>query len=145
LITTIPLAACLDAQGAMELFLQQKGIPFQRHSGAAELHDLLLSAQPSWLAVDTTYLQKHVLPDANGRSGHDLKAWLGSRLKQLFRYHRKPPKWIQSPAWPITENGPMYFPGQLTLDDCECFHDQAAAYVFLDPKTGETRTVIQVY
>jgi hypothetical protein len=38
----------------------------------------------------------------------------------------------------------MYFLGQINLDDCEYFHDEAAAYLFFDPTTGETRTVIQV-
>src|SRR5262249_6189697 len=34
---------------------------------------------------------------------------IGSRLRELFRFHKKAPKWIQNPAWPINENGPMYF------------------------------------
>lgn len=97
----------LNAQGAMELFLERKGIAFNRTTAHSQLHDLLLDAQPGWLYVDTAYLQEHVLPEAGGLQGKELKAWLGARLRELFRYHKKPPKWIQNPAWPITENGPM--------------------------------------
>jgi hypothetical protein len=45
----------------------------------------------------------------------------------------------------MAENGPMYFFGQIRLERCEHFHDEAALYVFFDPKTGETKTVIQVF
>jgi hypothetical protein len=135
----------LNAQGAMEMFLQRKGVLFQSDRAASDLHSLLMAAQPKWLDVDTAYLAKRVLPDAGSRTGRELRDWLRVRLEQLFRYHRKPPKWIQSPAWPITENGPMYFFGQINLDNCEHFHDEAAAYLFFDPKTRETRTVIQVF
>lgn len=135
----------LDAQGTMELFLKRRGVPFRRDRTASDFYNLLLSAQPKWLSVDSAYLQKHVLPDAGGRSGRELKEWLKGRLKELFRYYRNPPRWIQSPAWPITGSRPMYFLGQIKLHDCEYFHDEAAAYLFFDPATGETRTVIQVF
>jgi hypothetical protein len=134
----------LNAQGTLELFLQRRGVPFQRHNAAYDFYGLLLDAQPNWLAVDTAYLQKHILPDGGDRSGQELREWLRARLEQLFRYYKEPPQWIQSPAWPITKSGPVYFLGQVKLDDCECFHDEAAAYVFFDPATGETKTVIQV-
>lgn len=135
----------LNAQGAMELFLERKDIPLIRATAHSNFQELLLAAQPGWLNVDTAYLQKHVLPDAGGLQGKELQTWLNVRLKELFRYHKKPPKWIQNPAWPITDNRPMYFLGQIKLDNCEHFHDEAAVYVFLDPSTGETRTVIQVF
>jgi len=135
----------LNAQGAMELFLERKGIPFNRTAAHSQIHDLLLAAQPGWLDVDTAYLQTHVMPGVGGLQGKELKAWLNVRLKELFRYHKKPPKWIQNPSWPITENGPMFFLGQIKLDNCEHFHDEAAVYVFLDPTTGETRNVIQMF
>ncbi len=134
----------LDAQGALELFLQRRGVPCRPDRAAADLHGLLLDAQPEWLDAGTAYLMKHVLPHADGRSGAALRKWLRGRLKELFRYHKKKPRWLQSPAWPISASGPMYFLGQIKLAGCEYFHDEAAAYLFLDPVARETRTVIQV-
>lgn len=135
----------LDAQGAMELFLQRKGLPYKRTKVYSDFYGLLLKAQPKWLGVEISYISDHILPEANGRSGQELQTWLRIRLKELFRYYKKPPKWIQSPAWPINENGPMYFLGQINLDDCELFHDAAAVFVFMDVKSREIRSVVQVY
>jgi len=139
------LDGILDAQGAVELFLLRKQIPFQRTSVHADFYVLLLEAQPKWLRVDMSFLQKRVLPEAGNLKPKALREWLSNKLFELFRYYKKPPKWLQSPAWPITENGPMYFLGQIKLKDCELFHNEAAAYLFIEPATGETRTVIQAY
>lgn len=139
------LDGILDAQGAVELFLLRKEVPFQRTTVHTDFFDLLRDAQPTWLDIDTTYLQKQVLPEAGPRKGKALKEWLYDKIHDLFRFHSKPPKWIQNPAWPISENGPMFFLGQMKLKDCEIFHDEAAAYLFIDPASGETRTIIQVY
>ncbi len=138
-------ADLLNAQGAMELFLERKGVSFERTSVYSDFHELILKAQPEWLDVDTMYLEMHILPDAGDRKGRKLKKWLKARLKELFRYHKRPPEWIQNPEWPINENGPMYFLGEIHIDDRELFHDEAAAYLFLDRKTGVTETVIQVF
>jgi hypothetical protein len=139
-------ADLLNAQGAMELFLTRKGISFARTSAYSDFHDALLSSQPRWLDLSrSSYFKEQILPEVAGRTGSDLRAWLRNRLLELFRYHNKPPKWIQNPQWLINENGPMYFLGQIKVDDPEIFHDEAAVYVFLDRKTGETRTITQVY
>lgn len=138
------LGDVMNAEGAMELFLQRRGIPFRPHRATSDLYNLLLAAQPAWLSVGTAYLQRNLLPDAGDRKGAELSTWLRARLEQLFRYYKSPPRWIQSPNWPMNQNGPMHFLGQIDLDDAEYFHDEAAAYLFFDPATGETKTVIQV-
>lgn len=135
----------LNAQGAIEMLLNKKGISFKQTGIYSEFYNLLLESQPKWLDVDSVYLKDHILPDAGDRTGRELKAWLKSRLIELFQYHKKPPRWVQSPAWPIDKNGPMYFLGQLKIEECELFHDTATAFVFLDPKTGVTKTVVQVF
>lgn len=136
----------LNAQGAMELFLQRKNVPFKQTSTYSDDYGLLLDAQPRWLHVDSRYIKERILPDAGDRVGEDLKQWLSARLRELFRYYKKPPAWIQSPAWPIGASGqPLFFLGQIKLRDCELFHDEAAVYVFLDTTSGQTETVIQVF
>jgi hypothetical protein len=135
----------LSAAGAMELFLQRKGVRANPTHRYADLFELLQAAQPNWLGLDTRYLAQSVLPDAGDLQGEQLKDWLSERLRSLFRYCKKPPSWIQSPAWPIGDNGPLVFLGQINLKNCELFHDEAAVYVFIDPQSGQTQTVIQVY
>ena len=136
-------AALLNAQGAVEFFLRRNEIPFNHAEVYSEFYGLLLGAQPKWLTLDTTFLTQQILPETGNRTGEELKEWLGSRLKELFRYYEKPPQWIQSPAWPINENGPMYFLGQIKIENCELFHDEAAVYVFLDPKPGPPKPLFR--
>ena len=134
----------LNAQGALELFLERKGVKFLPGRDVGKKYDLLLHVQPSWLDVDTKWLEQTVLSEAGDRSGKELGRWVRGRLKELFRCHKRPPRWLQSPAWPIGENGPLYFLGQVALKDCEVFHDEAAAYVFIDPVSRATETIVQV-
>jgi len=61
----------------------------------------------------------------------------------MFRCLGEPPEWIQEPDWPINENGPLVFLGQLSV--LNYFHDESAAYVFHDPTTGGCETIIQVF
>lgn len=133
----------LNVHGALSQFLERKQIPFLPTKSYAKLHEIILQAQPRWLDVPADWLKKNVLSAAEGRNGKELRDWLRARLLELFKYREKPPKWIQSPNWPIAENGPLVFLGQLKIPNY--FHDEAAAYVFHDPKTGRCETVIQVY
>lgn len=133
----------LNVHGALSQFLERKRIPFRPTKSYSELYDNILKAQPGWLNVPVDWLNKNVLSNADGRKGKELRDWLRMRLLELFKYRGKPPKWIQSPNWPIGDNGPLVFLGQLRIPDY--FHDEAAAYLFHDPTTGLCETVIQVY
>ncbi len=121
----------LNVHGALSQFLERKQIPFRPTKSYAELYDIILKAQPRWLDVRTDWLKKNVLSATEGRKGKELRDWLRARLLELFKYREKPPKWIQSANWPVGENGPLVFLGQLKIPDY--FHDEAAAYVFLLP------------
>ena len=99
--------------------------------------------QPDWLDVDLNWLEQYVIPEAGGLAGPELEEWLKNRLLALFRCVAEPPEWIQDPDWPINENGPLVFLGQLSVFNY--FHDEAAAYVFHDPTTGACETIVQVF
>jgi hypothetical protein len=105
----------LSAQGALTDFLDRNGLTYEKTSKYADAHETLLSAQPRWLAVDPKYVQEHILPHAGGRSGVALKKWLRKELLERFKCVSRRPKWIQSPAWPISEHGPLVFLGQLEV------------------------------
>jgi hypothetical protein len=134
----------LNAQGALTQFLDRRGIPYVKTDEYENMHGLLLGAQPTWLDVDTKFLQTHVLPEAPADlKKAALKKWLRDRLKVLFKFASKPPRWVQSPQWPIRDDRPLVFLGQFAIKDY--FHDEAAVYVFHDPVSGECQTIIQVY
>jgi hypothetical protein len=133
----------LNAQGALTDFMDRNGISYSRTSKYTDTYDLILEAQPRWLALDDKYVQDEILPNAGSRSCDELREWLADELLKRFQYVSKPPKWIQSPSWPIGRNGPLVFLGQLNVNDY--FHDAATIYVFHDQTTGEFQTVCQVY
>ncbi len=131
----------LTVQGALADFLTKRGVKFTHSNAPTELYDLILSAQPRWLDADTKYISD-LLASAPELPTSERKAWLRRRILELFQYVKRPPKWIQSPNWPMGKNGPMVFFGQIAIN--EYFHDHAAAYVFHDPATGECKSIIQV-
>lgn len=137
------LGDALDAQGALQQFMDRRHIAYVRTDEYSSLHSLLIEAQPAWLDVDTEFLRTQVLAHAPELKKTALKAWLRARLVEMFRFASKPPRWIQAPRWPIQDNRPLVFLGQLTVKDY--FHDEAVIYVFHDPETGECQTVIQVF
>lgn len=132
----------LSAQGAVSEWLSRHSVAHTKGTEAERLYDLLLSAQPEWLHVDTRWLKDELLDKAEGRTGDALRDWLREELLARFRYVDGPPEWIQNPEWPIGPNGPLVFLGQLPVE--RYFHDTAAVYVFHDPSTGECETITQV-
>jgi hypothetical protein len=132
----------LTIQGALIQYLERRGITPQVTTAYDDRYDLILAAHPSWLDVDTRFLKQHILPYAGERSGETLKHWLHAQLLERFKYVKEPPEWLQNPGWPINEHGPLVFLGQIEVTNY--FHDSAAAYVFHDPVSGATETIIQV-
>jgi hypothetical protein len=133
----------LNAQGALAEYMDRNGISYTRTSRYQDFHRLLLSAQPRWLDVDVKWVQEQLMPLAGDRTGTALRKWLRAELLARFRYVKKPPRWIQSPRWPIGPSGPLVFLGQIDVDNY--FHDAATVYVFHDQATGQCETLIQCY
>ena len=131
----------LNAHGAVCDFLDRNGHPYRRTGEYADFYQLDLEASPGWLAADPKYVRDHILPGADGRTGHELRLWLADRLLERYRYVSKPPDWVQGPCWPHGAAGPLVFLGQLEV--VGYFHDFGTVYVFHDPATGECQTVIQ--
>ena len=136
-------AGVLNVHGALQDYLARNGIASDATEAYGKYFNLLLLAQPGWLdVVESDYFLTEVLPAAGKRTGDDLKQWIHDQLLDRFRYVKEPPHWIQSPDWPIKENGPLVFLGQVDVEDY--FHDDAAAYVFYDATNGAFDTILQV-
>lgn len=132
----------LNAQGAIEQFLDRKGIEFKKSERHSELYDIVLNAQPEWLDVDSKYIAENYLPKLGGLSKKKATSELKKCLLQDFKFIASPPEWIQSPSWPICNGDPLIFLGQIEIENY--FHDTAMAYVFHNPKGDSTETIIQV-
>jgi hypothetical protein len=135
----------LNAQGAVELFLQKKGIPFNKNENYQEDHLLILETQPKYLDVDMAFIEKYILPRDKSKSKIELRNRIKENFKKYFKYQNKPPRWIQSPKWPIRNEIPLFFLGQIEIKNCDLFHDDGFIYIFIDRETKETETVMQFY
>ena len=134
-------ADALNAQGALRDFLKAAGMAVAVSDKPAELHALLLAAQPKWLDVDLAYVAALLDTAPQHAKKSERTQWLRAKLLELFRYAKKPPRWLQAPAWPIGPHGPLVFLGQLAVDGY--FHDEAAVYVFHDARTNACRSILQ--
>ena len=133
----------LNAHGALCEYMERNGIAHSKSNKYADFYNLVLEASPNWLDPDHNFVSEHIMPNAGGRAGDELREWLSQRLLERFKCADKPPEWIQSPCWPVNENGPLVFLGQMDINNY--FHDLATAYVFHDPTTGGCETIIQVF
>ena len=132
----------LNAHGAIVQFLERNGHEIDPTGEFAIRHDLLLQAQPTWLDVPEKYLVEQVLPPLKHLQHGDLLGALKVELRRRFRYNRKPPIWLQGSRWPINENGPLVFLGQLPIyvgPDAS----NATIFIFRDAKTGGIQTIEQ--
>lgn len=130
----------LSAKDVLVSLLQKHGMTTTLDGAATAEYALLLDAQPRWLDADVKFLAS-LLAAAPCLPSKQRKAWLRQRILELFKYAKQPPRWLQSPAWPIGDAGPLVFLGQFPVADY--FHDEAAVYVFHDPAKNAFTTFVQ--
>ena len=131
----------LAAQGALSSWLTRHGVEHTQRSDLSSTYETALRAMPAWLDVRGEDLAA-MLEEARERTGQDLEGWLKREFKRRFVSIGKPPRWVQSPEWPVIGARPMVFLGQLPIGDL--LHDAGFVYVFIDPATSEVKTVLQL-
>ena len=106
-------------------------------------YEYILNIQPSWLdcADDQGIFERIIAETPQELSKSKRIQWGKSKIKELFRYDKTYPHWIQSPEWPIVNGKPLVFSHQKKAgkDDARTF------YYFYDPDTGEETVVTQFY
>jgi hypothetical protein len=139
------LEGLVNSEGIIEDFLRKAEVPCQPVERFGSLYSLILQTVPKHLDPPMEFIEKKILPAASNLSEGQMKKAIKERLNEHFRYVDKPPRWIQNPDWPICEDRPLVFVGQLEIDAPEHFHDKGAAYLFFDPTKGDFRTVTQFH
>lgn len=125
-------------------YLLRNKIEFKPNAFYNNRYDFLLKMQPDWLDLDYNN-EKFLIDLANsapkGLSEEQKIKWCREKLKEYFKYDNSPPRWIQSPEWPIINGKPLVFKGQ-SGDRKE---SELVKFFFYDPKTGEETVVEQYY
>lgn len=101
----------------------------------------LTSIQPGWLDVSVEFLVELANSAPAGMTKKEKSEWCKTRLKELFIYENKPPKWLQNPEWPIKNGKPLVFRSQ-SSEDLD-YSISEIEYFFYDPKTNEVVTIEQ--
>jgi len=135
----------LNAHGTVKLFLSKIGVEFTSSTQYSDEYNLILSTSPKYIDAEPDFIEKYILPEDKTLSKTDQKLYMKQRYAELFKYQTKPPQWIQNPNWPIKNNKPLFFLGQIAIKNGDIFHDNGGVYLFADPETGTIETVTQFY
>lgn len=129
-----------DSKRHIQSVLTEMGVAARRDESEVPTMDAISRYQPKWVDVPVEMMNQF-LREAGDRTGKDRESFLKARITDRFKCLKKPPTWLQSPAWQFNENGPMVFAGQIDLDTM--YHDRSNLYVFVDQDTKSAKWVIQ--
>ena len=131
----------LNTWGAVKGFLSRYNYSFVPTKYYEDRFGFLLDIQPSWLDIDDEdFLSMNIInkiPVAINTKSEKIK-WCKEKIKELFRYDKKPPIWVQNAEWPIMNGKPLIFSHQ--SKDGEEVH-----FYFYDPITEKKCVVTQWY
>lgn len=88
---------------------------------------------PDWLSDDAmTYVDEKIIEKVpENFSEKDKKKWIKQRIKETFRYEKRPPEFAQEGVWPQDEDGKfLVFRNQKQKGDL-------VTYTFVNPKTKQ--------
>lgn len=101
-----------------------------------------LDIQPSYVNIeDDEFLDKIIDSVPKELTDGQRKKWLKDKIKTLFKYENKPPRWIQDPEWPIIEGVPLIFKSQSKAKN----NDERVSYKFFNPCNNEEVVIEQFY
>jgi hypothetical protein len=105
-----------------------------------EINAMLLKITPSWLSISQEYFAK-LLVKHKEKSGKELESALKKDISSEFKFLNKKPKWLQETHWPIEDNKPLIFLGQLDITALK--HDISFVYVFFNEDNKSYLTIEQ--
>ncbi len=130
----------VDTQDLLSKYLFSKGIDHKPDNSIIKRYDLLLKSQPKWLDLQPDYID-YLLKTAGDINGKELTNWLKKNISETFIYISAPPKWLQMPNWPIEDNRPLVFVGQIDISKIR--HDNSQLYIFYSDLKKEFNLVEQ--
>lgn len=119
-------------------FIRQKK-KFNFYNKDEDYITLINKIQPKYVDIRNQSFWDKILASVpqNIKKSEKIKL-LKEETKKRFPYQSKPPKWIQSPEWPIEDNNPLKFINQTKIDD-------GFKYSFINEITKQTKTIEQYY
>jgi hypothetical protein len=132
----------INAKDALREFLQKKGFEFNFSNNESEIYNLIMDVQPKWLDVESRYFSD-ITKNYKKDNKKEIKELIKNKIKNDFIYIKNPPKWIQSPNWPIEDGEPLIFIGELDMGNI--LHDTSKIYVFYNKTKNVFKNIKQSY
>lgn len=126
-------------QAVLSAYLDNFNIKYTLYQKYIDDINLLIDIQPSWLYVLDDSLDHIVYEIPKDLSKTKQIAWGKQRVKELFKYDKSYPRWIQEAEWPIVNGKPLVFSHQERIKG----DDWHVLYYFYDPDTKEQTVVEQ--
>ena len=132
-----------NLQDALEDYLTYFGYSSKKYPKYYDDYMMLLDIQPSWLdCVDDQGIFDQIIAEIPQNLSKSKRIqWGKLKLKELFRYDKTYPCWVQSPEWPIVNGKPLIFSHQKRAGK----DDERTFFYFYDPETKEETIVTQIY
>lgn len=129
-----------ELQDGLKLLLKKYHILYKRYKKYENDYDFLLEIQPDWLDC----ADGKIWSDLIDSIPHDLSktkriAMGKAKIKELFRYDKSYPRWVQGSEWPVVNGKPLVFSHQERVKG----DDYHYLYHFYDPDTKEETIVEQ--
>lgn len=136
-----------DSEGlhwVIRRFFLENDLPVDIDNFYTDRYVFLIEIQPSWLDLDDEeFLIKEIvdkIPADIEKKSQKIK-WCKDKIKEYFKYDKTPPRWIQSPEWPIANGRPLVFKRQSK----EMKDDEQVDFYFYDPDTKQETVITQFY
>ena len=108
----------------------------------AEKYLNLQKMLPAWLDIREEDLLLGIYNSApNNLTKADKLNYCKDKVKEIFKFDNKPPRWVQNPEWPIVNGKPLVFRNQSK----EAPDDQRVFFYFYNPDTKEETIIEQLY
>lgn len=127
-------------QAILAKFLSHRHIHYEQYSKYEDDYVFLLKIQPSWLDINDDGVFQQIMDAIPQDISKAQQIKIGKeKIKELFRYDKTYPRWLQSPEWPIVNGKPLVFSHQKRVEG----DDMRTLYYFYDPDTHEQTVVDQ--
>lgn len=120
-------------------YFMNRKVKLKFYNKDEEYYIYLQKLLPEWLNVDCDFLEKIINSVPLNLSKDEKLLWGKNRIKELFKFEKTPPKWVQEPEWPIINEKPLIFKYQKENKL------GAIEYYFYNPDTMKDIIIEQAY
>lgn len=127
-------------QGELMRFLDEYAISYKAYEKYKEDRSFLIDIQPSWADCQDDSILESIINSIPEDLSKTKRIAMGKeKIRELFRYDKTFPRWIQEAEWPIVNGKPLVFSHQERIKG----DDWHVLYYFYDPDTKEQTVVEQ--